>query len=192
MRLENDGVNVSRISLGTHTGTHVDSQNHFVMDGVGIESEPITKFIGQAVVIDFSKKQIGEGIDYNDLLPFDSIVHPEDILLLYTGVSNYWNDNYMNKVGSKFTYLKPSAADWIINHKIKSVGIDTFSIEQFGSKNAPAHKKLLSADVGIIENLSSNLKQFTDKRVFLVCLPLALKELDASPARAIIFDILDH
>jgi kynurenine formamidase len=98
----------------------------------------------------------------------------------------------MNKVGSKFTYLKPSAADWIINHKIKSVGIDTFSIEQFGSKNAPAHKKLLSADVGIIENLSSNLKQFTDKRVFLVCLPLALKELDASPARAIIFDILDH
>jgi kynurenine formamidase len=45
--------------------------------------------------------------------------------------------------------------------------------------------------VGIIENLNSNLKKFLGKRVFLVCLPLALKGLDASPARAVIFNILD-
>jgi arylformamidase len=191
LSLQKDGVNVSRVSLGTHTGTHVDSQNHFILNGIGIENEPITKFIGEAVVLDFSKKMIGDGIDGNDLNPFSSITRSEDIVLLYTGVINNWHENYMDRVGSRFTYLEPSAADWIVNHKIKSIGIDTFSVEKYGSKQAITHKKLLSAGVGIIENLSSNLKRFVGKRVFLVCLPLALKGLDASPARAVIFDILD-
>jgi kynurenine formamidase len=191
LSLQKDGVNVSRVSLGTHTGTHVDSQNHFILNGVGIEDESLTKFIGEAVVLDFSKKMIGDGIDGNDLDTFSSFVHPDDILLLYTGVSNYWNENYIDKVGSRFTYLEPTAADWIVNHEIKSIGIDTFSVEKYGSSQALTHKKLLSAGVGIIENLNSNLKKFLGKRVFLVCLPLALKGLDASPARAVIFNILD-
>jgi len=191
LSLEKNGVNVSRVSLGTHTGTHVDSQNHFILNGVRIEDEPLTKFIGEAVVLDFSKKLIGDGIDGNDLETFTSFVHPDDIVLLFTGVSNYWNENYIDNVGSRFTYLEPTAADWIVNHKIKSVGIDTFSVEKYGSSQALTHKKLLSSGVGIIENLNSNLKKFLGKRVFLVCLPLALKGLDASPARAVIFDILD-
>lgn len=191
LSLQKDGVNVSRVSLGTHTGTHVDSQNHFILHGVGIEDEPLTKFIGEAVVLDFSKKMIGDGIDGNDLETFTSFVHPDDILLIFTGVSDYWNENYVDRVGSRFTYLEPTAADWIVNHKIKSIGIDTFSVEKYGSSQAPTHKKLLSAGVGIIENLNSNLKKFLGKRVFLVCLPLALKGLDASPARAVVFEILD-
>lgn len=190
LNLENDGVNVSRISLGTHTGTHVDSQSHFIIDGTGIESEPIAKFIGEAVVLDFSKKRIGYGINGKDLNSYSSTIHADDIILLYTGVSSYWDENYMKKIGNKFTYLEPSAADWIVNHKIKSIGIDTLSVEKYGSKNGLTHKKLLSSNIGIIENLTDNLKNFLGKRVFFVCLPLALEGLDASPARAVIFDIL--
>ena len=191
LNLEKDGVNVSRISLGTHTGTHVDSQSHFISNGTGIEKEPIAKFIGEAVVLDFSKKRIGDGINGNDLNSYSSITHSDDIILLYTGVSNYWNENYMKKLGNRFTYLEPSAADWIVSHKIKSIGIDTFSIEKYGSKQAITHKKLLSDGVGIIENLTDNLKNFLGRRVFLVCLPLALQGLDGSPVRAVIFDILE-
>lgn len=55
LSLQKDGVNVSRVSFGTHTGTHVDSQNHFILNGVGIEDESLTKFIGEAVVLDFPK-----------------------------------------------------------------------------------------------------------------------------------------
>lgn len=83
---------------------------------------------------------IGDGIDGNDLDTFSSFVHPDDILLLYTGVSNYWNENYIDKVGSRFTYLEPTAADWIVNHEIKSIGIDTFSVEKYGSSQALTHK----------------------------------------------------
>jgi arylformamidase len=191
LNLQRDNVNVSRITLGTHTGTHVDSQKHFITNGVGIEKESLSKFIGEAVVMDFSNKTRGDGITSYDLDNYSSLIVPNDIILLYTGTSDYWYDDYMDKVGKKFTYLDPSATKWILSHKIKSVGIDTFSVEKYGSKEALIHKKLLGSGIGIIENLNSNLRQFVGRRVFLVCLPLALKELDGSPARAIIFDILD-
>lgn len=192
LNIEKDGTNVSRISLGTHTGTHVDSQNHFFRDGIGVDKEPLTKFIGEAVVIDVSKKTIGEGINGNDLNSYLSIARLNDIILLYTGVSNYWEKkNNITMIGKKFTYLEPSAADWIVDHNIKSIGIDTPSVEKYGSDDSLTHKRLLSAGVGIIENLNSNLKKFVGRRVFFVCLPLALRGMDGSPARAVIFDILN-
>jgi arylformamidase len=49
LNIQKDGVNVSRITLGTHTGTHVDCHNHFFMDAIGIERGPLSKFVGQAI-----------------------------------------------------------------------------------------------------------------------------------------------
>lgn len=50
--------------------------------------------------------------------------------------------------------------------------------------------KLLSHDIGIIENLDSNLRRFVDKKNFFIRLPLLFEDLDGSPARAIVFDIM--
>lgn len=190
LNLEEDGANVTRISMGTHTGTHVDSQNHYFTNGSGIDKQPLSKFIGEAFVMDMSRKKIGEGINHNDLSTYQSIVHSNEIILIYTGISNYWETDYLNGLSKKFTYLEPSAAEWIVNHNIKTVGIDGPSVEKYGSMDGLAHKTLLSAGVGIIENLNSTLKEYVGRRVFLVCLPLALKGLDGSPTRAVIFDIL--
>ena len=51
-------------------------------------------------------------------------------------------------------------ADWIVDHEIKCVGIDTLSVEKYGFKEGLSHKKLLSNGIGIIENLNSNLKNY--------------------------------
>jgi kynurenine formamidase len=77
----------------------------------------------------------------------------------------------------------------LIEHRVKCVGIDTVSVEEYGRKDAPVHKMLLACNIGIIENLA-NLKQFAGSRMFFVCLPLPLKGLDGSPARAVLFDIV--
>ena len=61
--------------------------------------------------------------------------------------------------------------------------------EREGFTEGLIHKKLLSHNIGIIENLNSNLRRFVDKRIFLICLPLLFEDLDGSPARAIVFDI---
>jgi kynurenine formamidase len=187
--IEKDNYNVTRIIMGSHSSTHIDAQRHFMIDGNSIDREPISKFIGESVVIDLSgKRKIGDGITCSDLETYSEVVKDNDILLIYTGTSEYWMKD--QNIKYHFTYLEPSAAQWIANHHIKCVGIDTFSVEKYGSKDGLSHKILLSNSVGIIENLSSNLKNLSGKKVFLVCLPLLLEGVDGSPARTIAFDIV--
>ncbi len=187
LTLEKDGSNVSRIILGSHSGTHVDASWHFFQQGDTIDKEPINKFVGQAVIEDLSSKQIGSGINVQDLERYADDVKAGDILLIYTGTSDMEDAND-ERVRRNFTYLEPSAGEWLIQHGIKCVGIDTLSIEKYGIKEAPVHKMLLAKGIGIIENLSSRLKHFVGTRMFLVCLPLPLEGLDGSPARAVLVD----
>lgn len=181
--LARNKVNLTKISIGSHTGTHIDAPKHFLPHGRGVDEEPLSKFIGQSIIIDVSHKRgannsSGIGADYLD--QFSSIISKDDILLLYTGTGNK---------RKTFAYLELSAAKWILKNRIKSVGIDTLSIEKYGSKEAPVHKLLLSNNVGIIENLD-RLRKFIKKRMFLACLPLSLRGLDGSPARAVLYEII--
>lgn len=187
--IDKNNYNVTRIIMGSHSSTHVDAQSHFMIDGNSIDREPLRKFIGESIVIDLSKRcDIGAGIMCSDLEAYSNLIKDNDILLLYTGTSEYWMKD--QNIKFDYTYLEPSAAQWIADHHIKCVGIDTFSVEKYGSKDGLAHKILLSSSVGIIENLSSNMKDLSGKRVFLVCLPLLFEGVDGSPARTIAFDIV--
>jgi kynurenine formamidase len=187
--IDKDNYNVTRIIMGSHSSTHVDAQSHFMIDGNSIDKEPLRKFVGETIVIDLSRRcNIGQGITCSDLEAYSKVIRDNDILLLYTGTSEYWMKD--QNIKYDFTYLEPSAAQWIVDHNVKCLGIDTFSVEKYGSKEGLSHKILLSSSVGIIENLNSNLKNLSDKRVFLVCLPLLLEGVDGSPARIIAFDIV--
>ena len=187
--IHNDSYNVTRIIMGSHSSTHVDAQSHFMVDGKSIDREPLSKFIGESIVIDLSKRcNIGAGITCSDLEAYSKDIRDNDIVLLYTGTSEYWMKD--QNIKYDFTYLEPSAAQWIVDHHAKCVGMDTFSVEKNGSKEGLSHKILLASSVGIIENLNPNLKNLSGKRVFLVCLPLLLEGIDGSPARTIVFDIV--
>lgn len=172
--IKDDGVNVTRLSFGTHTGTHIDSPSHFLPQGISVELEPADKFIGEADIVDLA------GVKQVTAKDLASLQITSKILLIYTGTG---------QSQTEFTYLDASAAEWIAARHIKCVGIDTPSVEQFGSREAPVHKILLGNNVGIIENLT-NLKEFAGKKMFLVCLPLVLKGLDGAPARAILLEIV--
>jgi arylformamidase len=173
--IKDDKVNVTRITLGSHTGTHADAPWHFLQEGNSIDREPLEKFIGEAVIIDASDRS---SISANDFP--DNDIRNNDIVLINTGTSDRRTD---------FAYLEVSAAEWIIENGVKCVGIDTASVEKYGRNDAPVHKMLLARNIGIIENLA-NLKQFVGNRMFFVCLPLPLKGIDGSPARAVLFDIV--
>jgi arylformamidase len=186
-KLKRDRVNVTRLTMSSHTGTHVDAPKHFIANGQGVDSVALNEFIGETVILDVSKKEVGHGITDTELDIHEKLVKDNDILLLYSGTSKDWNKNE-NRT-KDFTYLEPTAAAWIVEHNIKCVGIDSCSMEKYGFKEGLTHKKLLSNGVGIIEGINSNLRKFVGARMFLVCLPLLLKDLDGSPARAILFDI---
>jgi arylformamidase len=169
--IKDNSVNVTRIALGSHSGTHVDAPWHFLKEGNSIDAEPIDKFIGEAAIIDASGKNT---ITSKDFSSYD--IRSNDIVLIYTGTGDRLTD---------FAYLDISAAKFIVEHEAKCVGIDTASVEKYGNKNAPVHKLLLARNIGIIENLT-NLKGFVGRRMFFVCLPLPLKGVDGSPARAVL------
>jgi arylformamidase len=173
--IKDNNANITRITVGSHTGTHVDAPWHFLQEGNSIDIEPLDKFIGEAAIIDASGKN---SITAEDFSGYD--IRSNDIILIYTGTGDRRTD---------FAYLDISAAEWMAEHKIKCVGIDTASVEEYGKKDAPVHKMLLARNVGIIENLV-NLKQFAGSRRFFVCLPLPLKGIDGSPARAVLLDII--
>jgi len=177
--IENEKVNVTRIVVGSHTGTHVDAQKHFIANGNSIDKEPLNKFIGEAITLHISNINIGDGIGSSDLENYSKVIKNNDILLLYTGASEANHDT----IRTNFTYLEPSAADWIVDHEIKCVGIDTLSVEKYGFKEGKTHKKLLSNGIG-------NLKKILDTRSFLICMPLPLEGVDGAPARAISFTII--
>src|SRR5215212_3244919 len=77
--IKDNKVNVTRITLGSHTGTHVDAQWHLLQEGNSIEIEPLDKFIGEAVIIDASGRT---SISANDFSGND--IRSNDIMLIST------------------------------------------------------------------------------------------------------------
>src|SRR5919197_4220738 len=85
--IKENKVGITRIILGSHSGTHVDAQRHFLSKGKGVDKEPLAKFIGEAIIIDASSRH-GEGLSAEDLKVRADHAAKGDILLLYTGEGN--------------------------------------------------------------------------------------------------------
>jgi kynurenine formamidase len=49
--MEKDKINVTRLVIGSHTGTHVDAPKHFFVYGNGVDKEPLNKFIGETIIL---------------------------------------------------------------------------------------------------------------------------------------------
>jgi arylformamidase len=180
--IDKNGVNLSKVIMGVHNGTHVDSPFHFIKNGITADEIPIERFLGKALTIDFSDKEAGSGISLTDLKKYEDKIDEGIIVLLYTGISKHWNEEWSR---SKFTYLSKEAAEWLADKNVKGVGIDCLSIEKFGSKNGEVHKALLKKNIFIIESLNSSLEQLVGKEAMLFCLPIYLKGTDGAPARVI-------
>lgn len=192
--IKKNQVNVTRIILGSHTGTHVDAPIHFEADGEGISDFPTNKFIGETMILDMSdledhRNGDDKGITANEFERYSDNIKKDDIVLLYTGSND--PSKAPESIMKEFSYIESSGADWIVDHGIKCVGIDSFSVEKYNFTTPLAHKKLLSNKVGIIENLNTELKKLIGKRMYLICAPLPLKGLDGSPARVLAFNLLE-
>lgn len=181
--LEKDGVNLTRLTLGSHTGTHTDAPAHFIHGGAPVDQIPVERLIGEAVTVDLSEKPIGSGITASDLRSkLDGLLREDDFVLCYTGCSELWGAGTIDR---SFTYLTEEAAEYLVSRKVRAVGVDYLSVEQFGAKEPRTHVALLSRGVFIIESLSRALKGIVGKRVLLICAPLLLEGRDGAPSRVI-------
>ena len=181
--LQKDGVSLTKITMGSHTGTHVDAPRHFIRDGIGIDRIPLNKLIGEAYVADLSKKPIGSGITSKDLRrELETEIASDDIVAIYTGCSEHWGDKSINR---DYTYLTEDAADYLVSKKVRAVGIDFLSVEKFKATEHLVHKTLLGNGIFIIESLSNALNQFVGQRILMICMPIKLRDGDGAPSRVV-------
>jgi len=174
-----DKVRESAVSLNVHTGTHIDAPAHFLENGNSIGSVDLNAFVGQCRVIDLSDVECV--IAVKDLQMKN--IKKNERILLKTRNSLLKNTALFNP---NFVYLSLQAAEYLVEKKITAVGIDYLGIERAQPRHE-THTVLFKNSIGIIEGL--RLKDVKEGQYFLCCLPLAFKDLEASPARAVLLEL---
>ncbi|HEX2722955.1 MAG TPA: cyclase family protein [Gemmatimonadaceae bacterium] len=173
------GANVSRISFGSHTATHVDAARHFIDHGRTVDQIGLGRLVGRAILIsvDSSLMSIGR----RDLEQHQLMGHTR--VLIRSRNSGFLLDREFHP---DYTYLAPDAAEYLLSLGVDFVGVDYLSIEQFHSGHHRTHRTLLERDVVIAEGLL--LSEPPDGEYELICLPLKLAGVDGAPARAILIE----
>lgn len=172
-----DHVRDTVLRLGSHSGTHIDAPAHFLEDGVTVDKLPLELFVGPCVVLDCM--QIQECITAEDLSAFNI---PADAIVLFKTRNSLLKADA--SFDHSFVYLDVSGAQYLVERKVKSVGIDYLGIER-NQPNHDTHVTLLRNGVGIIEGL--RLQDVDAGNYMLWCLPLAVIGTDGVPARAVLF-----
>lgn len=176
--INRDGVRETAITLSSHTGTHIDAPSHFFKDGKTIDEIALDRFIGNAVVLDLIMVQ--EEITWDDLEAQGDKINKDQIILFKT-VNSDLDEN--EKFTPHFVYLHESGAQYLVEKKVKAVGIDYLGIER-SQPDHDTHKTLMHNDILVIEGL--RLEAVPAGNYEMYCLPLYVIGLEAAPARAIL------
>jgi len=174
-----DSANISTLSLGSHTGTHVDAPHHFLDGASTVEAMPLEALVGAAHVVEYT------GTGHITAAALEAADLPTDArrLLLKTPNGRFWENDAFH---SDFIGLTGDAARWLVDRGFLLVGIDYLSIEQFRSPTHEVHKLLLGAGVVIVEGL--DLRAVPPDPYFLVCAPLKVVGAEGAPARVFLVD----
>lgn len=174
-----DDANVTHLELGVHAGTHVDAPFHFDPDGVGVDQLPLKVLVGPCRL--FEMTGLRESIDQSDLekLDLDGVTR-----ILFKTTNSKWWSRQDRAFHPGFIYLSTDGAHFLIERKIKLVGIDSLSIEKFKNPGHPTHHVLLKNHVIILEGL--NLSAVPEGDYELIALPLKLKGADGAPIRVVL------
>lgn len=167
-----DLCTISKLTMGAHTGTHIDAPIHFLPGGTGAEKVPLENLMGPARVIEITDPA---AVKAEELRVHDPGTR-ERLLFKTSNSQRCWKTS---RFVPDFVPIAEDAASHLARLDTLAVGIDYLSV---GS--AETHRTLLSAGVVIIEGL--NLAGIPEGRYELLCLPLKILGSDGAPARVLL------
>jgi len=173
---EGSPVNVSALTLSTHSGAHADAPLHYSPEGADIASVGLEPFIGECLVVD-ARDVTGE-IDVADLPHLGSADR-----VLFRTYDKFPHDDW----DADHIAIAPETIAWLAVQGVVLVGMDGPSLDPQDSKEMLAHKAVLKADMRVLEGLV--LDGVEPGRYELIALPLPIAGGDASPVRAILREL---
>jgi arylformamidase len=173
-----DAANVTRLSLGVHTGTHVDAPVHFDSHAAGADAIPLGALCGPARVVQIVDPREVTAAE----LAAANVQAGERILLRTCNSPAAWQRATFDEHA---VHLTLEAASWLAARQVLAVGIDYLSVGGYAAGNGEAvHRTLLAAGIWIIEGLDLTLAPAGVCE--LLCLPLKIAGADGAPARALV------
>lgn len=170
-------ANLSNLSMGSHSGTHVDAPKHFIQDGQTIDNMPLDIMTGIARVIEITDRH---SIKLEEIARHK--IRTGERILFKTYNSIYaWKTNAFFE---EFVHISNEVADYLAEKKVKMVGVDYLSVGGYKGNGSYVHHKLLGNGIWLIETL--DLSKVKAGKYYLICLPLRIEGGDGAPARAIL------
>lgn len=204
-----DGVEVSGLCLGSHTGTHVDAPSHTIPGGRTVDQLRLDELCGPAVVLGFEGLQAEQAITASRVRTLMADLGPAAVptrVVLCTGWDRVWDGPDPADRLVRHPYLAPDAARWLWDAGVRLLGTDALNPDptvRAGRPEVPVHGVFLGQDGVIVENLA-NLSCLRPRRlgeaagqrterapgdwtalVHLGVYPLPLAGLDGAPARVV-------
>jgi len=171
--VKEDQYNNFILKTGLHVGTHIDTPMHMLEEKSTIDTYPLEKFCGNAVLINAYQEDI---ITYKD--EYKDLVKENDIVLIYTGHSQFYHhDNYYKN----YPTLTVELVLFLIQRKVKMIGLDSPSPDVYPFL---FHHLFFKQQIMIIENLT-NLNELVNINAFeIYAFPLKITA-DASLVRVV-------
>lgn len=169
-------VNVGRMTMSTHSGTHGDAPLHYSQDGADIAGVSLEPYLGECLVVDV--RHAGGVVRVEDLPELGGATR----VLLRT-FERFPHEQW----DSGFTAIAAETIDWLAGQGVVLIGTDAPSVDPQESKTMDAHKAVLRHGMRILEGLV--LDDVTPGRYELIALPLKIAGGDAGLCRAILREI---
>ena len=171
--------NVSLLTIGSHTGTHVDAPKHMIPSGAGVDAIPLDALMGPAILVAFDDEVMAVTAELLRAQPLEG----HERVLIKTRNSGFIRERDFHR---DYTYVAPDAAEYLVSLGVRLVGVDYLSIEQFHSGHHRTHKTLLSRGIVIVEGLDLSRPPAGEYQLY--CLPILLAGIDGAPARAVLVE----
>jgi kynurenine formamidase len=169
---ERDRCEVRRLTIGTHSGTHVDAPAHFIPGGQTIEQVPLDVLFARTQMIDAWTEV--EGTVLPGALFDDADFARVGGVLIRTGWERRWGDAAFYR---GFPALAGGVIQRLMARGCKHLAVD-FPL------TTEVHQVALGGGAVLMENLC-NVAAITERRPLLSALALRLRGGDASPTRVV-------
>uniref|UniRef100_A0A1B6JXP7 Cyclase n=1 Tax=Homalodisca liturata TaxID=320908 RepID=A0A1B6JXP7_9HEMI len=183
-----------------HLGTHMDAPYHFNPDGVRVDEILVSRFIGQAVIVDLRTKAQADPeylVTPEDFIEWERHYGPIPkgaIIILdfgwavkYTNPQEFFGTANINDYTTyRFPGLSVAGARWLINTgRVYGIGTDTASIDCGRSTDFPAHKVLSQTTIYNLEMVALPTEPLPPTGFQIAALPMKIREGTGAPVRIV-------